>query len=157
MRPVQIIPVMLGMVNAYLVKQVGAILIDTGVPGSEQAILNAMQAAGIGKGECRLILVTHAHGDHAGSAARLQEMTGALVAVHEDDAGHDPGPGCRAGLVPDRVDRTVCRSLLGSVNRAGYPPVNPDIVLDGTMDLAPFGIDGTVIPTPGLIPGDPFP
>jgi hydroxyacylglutathione hydrolase len=85
-KPVQIIPVKLSMVNTYIVKQDGAILIDTGIPGSETAILDAMGKAGIAGRDLRLIIVTHGHGDHAGSAARLREVTGAKVAVHEKDA-----------------------------------------------------------------------
>ncbi|NLU56382.1 MAG: MBL fold metallo-hydrolase [Methanosarcina thermophila] len=34
----------------------------------------------------RLIVLTHGHADHAGSAAALREKTGAKVAVHRLDA-----------------------------------------------------------------------
>jgi len=148
MNPVQIIPVILGMVNVYLVKQDGVIIIDTGIPGSERAISNAMQAAGIGERECRLILITHGHGDHAGSASRLQEMTGAPVAVHTDDAGMLRA-GTQGRLVPTGLTGRIASPFLVSVNKPNYPPVLPDIVINGTMDLAPYGIDGMVIPTPG--------
>lgn len=46
MPPIEVIPVNLGIVNAYIVKQDGVILIDTGYPKSEDAILRAMQGAG---------------------------------------------------------------------------------------------------------------
>lgn len=148
MRPVQIIPVIVGMVNTYIVKQDGVILIDTGISGSERAISNALHAVGIGQQECRLILVTHGHGDHAGSAAQLKEMTGAPVAVHKDDA-HMLRTGTQGQLVPTGMTGRIAARFLELGNRTSYPAVDPDIVLKGTMDLAPYGIAGTVIPTPG--------
>jgi glyoxylase-like metal-dependent hydrolase (beta-lactamase superfamily II) len=144
----QIIPVKLGMVNAYIVKQDGVVLIDTGTPGSEGVILRTLMAAGIEQQEVRLILVTHGHGDHAGSASRLQEMTGAPVAVHENDAGM-LRTGTQGRLIPTGLIGRIAPIFLGSVNKTTFPAVNPAIVIKGPMDLAPYGVVGTVIPTPG--------
>lgn len=152
MQPVEVVLVKLGMVNAYIVKQDGVILIDTGIPGSETAILDAMGKAGIAGRDLRLILVTHGHGDHAGSAARLREMTGAKVAIHEKDA-EMLRTGTQGRLVPIGLFGRIAKMFIGAVNRAGYPPVNPDVVMSGTLDLAPFGVAGTVIPTPGHTAG----
>lgn len=48
MLPIEVIPVNLGIVNAYIVKQDGVILIDTGYPKSEDAILRTMQGQASG-------------------------------------------------------------------------------------------------------------
>jgi hydroxyacylglutathione hydrolase len=61
MQPAQVIPVKLGIVNAYIIKQDGAILIETGIPGGETAILDAMGKAGITVGDLRLIIITHGY------------------------------------------------------------------------------------------------
>jgi len=140
------------MVNAYIVKQDGVVLIDTGTPGSEGVILRSLMAAGIEQQEVRLILVTHGHGDHAGSASRLQEMTGAPVAVHENDV-RMLRTGTQGRLIPTGFFGRIAPLFLGSVNKTTFPAVNPDIVIKGTMDLAPYGVVGTVIPTPGHTPG----
>jgi len=150
--PIQIISVRSGMVNMYLVKQDGVIFIDTGIPGSEQAVLSALKEAGIGPEDVRLILVTHGHGDHAGSAARLQEITGAPVAVHKDDAGM-LRTGTQGRLVPTGLTGRIAVFFLGSVNKTTYPPVSPTILISGPMDLTPWGITGTIIPTPGHTAG----
>jgi hydroxyacylglutathione hydrolase len=147
-----IIPVKRGIVNTYLVHQDGTVLIDTGIPGSESAILDAMGKAGIGQQDLRLILVTHGHSDHAGSAARMRELTGAPVAIHEKDAGRIR-TGAPGVLTPTGLTGRIANIFIGSVNKGSYPPVDPDIVITGTLDLAPFGIAGTVVPTPGHTAG----
>ena len=148
MKPVQVIPIKVGISSAYIIKQENAILIDTGVPGKEGVILNALHQAGIDQNDLKLILISHGHQDHAGSAARLQEVTKAPIAVHENDA-----PMLRAGtqgyLVPTGLTGRIAGVFFGSANRSKYPKVNPDIVIKSNMDLTPYGIDGTVIPTPG--------
>jgi hydroxyacylglutathione hydrolase len=49
MEAASVIPVKLGMVNAYIVKQEGTLIIDTGIPGSEEAIISALEKADISK------------------------------------------------------------------------------------------------------------
>ena len=66
--------------NAYLcVGENGLILIDTGPPGREEAILAYIEKIGRRAEEVHHIFITHADWDHAGSAAALQTATGATV------------------------------------------------------------------------------
>ena len=55
------------------------VLVDTGVPGSETAILAAVEELGRTAGDVTDIVITHADGDHVGSLAALVEQTGATV------------------------------------------------------------------------------
>ncbi len=65
-----------GLVNCYLVRESdGFTLIDTGLKGSETAILKAAAAAG---GAIRRILLTHAHVDHVGSVDGLAAKLGRI-------------------------------------------------------------------------------
>ena len=68
------IPILpLGMVNVHLVRsEQGCILVDAGLPGSEKRIQRALRSAGLSFEDIKLIVVTHAHVDHAGSAASLK-------------------------------------------------------------------------------------
>jgi hydroxyacylglutathione hydrolase len=62
----------------------GLILVDAGSPGKERKILQEVELMG-GK-NLRLIFITHAHFDHYGSAAAVRRLTGAPIAIHEQDA-----------------------------------------------------------------------
>jgi hydroxyacylglutathione hydrolase len=152
MAPVTVITVRLGMVNAYIVRQEGLVLIDTGIPENSDAILSALAKADTGRGELTLIALTHGHGDHAGSAARLREKTGAKIAIHEKDA-HMLRTGEQGPLVPTGLTGRIIKPFIGGMNRESYPAADPDIVFTGTFDLAPYGVSGTIVPTPGHTAG----
>jgi glyoxylase-like metal-dependent hydrolase (beta-lactamase superfamily II) len=79
--------VSLGFVNAFLLEtDNGLALIDTGVAGSAEKILDAVRATGHAPADIRHILVTHCHSDHAGSLAELKQLTGAPATMHPEDA-----------------------------------------------------------------------
>jgi glyoxylase-like metal-dependent hydrolase (beta-lactamase superfamily II) len=66
-------------VNAYLVQEAdGFTLVDTMIPSSADALLQAARSAG---GEIRRIALTHGHGDHIGSLDALKEQLGDRVEV----------------------------------------------------------------------------
>jgi glyoxylase-like metal-dependent hydrolase (beta-lactamase superfamily II) len=73
--------------NVFLIRgRTGCVLVDTGNPGKADRILERLAKRGVAPDDIRLILVTHGHVDHFGSAAELRERTGAPVAVHALDA-----------------------------------------------------------------------
>lgn len=142
-----------GVVNCHLVVgDEGCVLVDTGVPGSQRRIERALKAQGRGFPDVRLIVVTHAHLDHAGSAARLRELTGAPIAAHAGDLAHyqqrEPMTYCATGWISGLFFRT-------GIIVQPYRPFTPDILLaDGqVLDLAPYGLAGRVRPTPGHTAG----
>ncbi|MCM2464822.1 MBL fold metallo-hydrolase [Methanoculleus oceani] len=147
-----VISVPLGPTTAFVVRDRSAILIDTGNPGDEMAILAAMRRACIRPDEVSLILVTHGHPDNYGSADALRELTGAPVAVHEADAGAMrlgfDGLRFPAGLIP-----RLMRFAGGRKTVPGSGGVEPDIVVRGIADLAAFGVRGRIVPTPGHTSG----
>jgi glyoxylase-like metal-dependent hydrolase (beta-lactamase superfamily II) len=62
----------LAFVNCYLVREEdGFTLVDTGLPGSAQQIIDAAQAQGA---PIARIALTHAHGDHVGSLDALHHL-----------------------------------------------------------------------------------
>ena len=75
----------LGFVNCYLVRENdGFTLIDTGMSGQAQPIVQAAQKLGL---PIVRIVLTHAHVDHVGSLDALHEaLPNAQVAISERDA-----------------------------------------------------------------------
>ena len=74
-----------GMCRVYLIETGSSLfLVDAGSPGEEKKILRHIKK--YGEKKLRLIFITHGHFDHYGSAAALQRLTGALIAIHKDDA-----------------------------------------------------------------------
>ncbi len=143
----------LGMVNSHLVRGAGGcVLVDAGLPGSESKIEKALRRHGLSFEDIRLIVVTHAHVDHAGSAALLRELSGAPIVAHEGDAKHfsrnTPMTFCPTG----RFGRLFLKAPLIHEPYRGFAP---DILLSNgdTLDLSRHGIPGTVRPTPGHTAG----
>lgn len=147
-----IIPVPLARTSAFIVRDRGVLLVDAGNPGDETAILTTMRGAGVRPDDLSLILITHGHPDHYGSADALRDLTGAPVAVHAADAGiMQRGVG---GLrFPTRVIWRLIGFAGGMIPFPDPCGVEPDITIVGPADLAPFGVRGRVIPTPGHTPG----
>jgi len=143
----------LRMVNAHLiVHKTGCILVDTGLPGSEHKIERALVRNGFGWPDIKLIVVTHAHVDHAGAAARVRELSGAPVLAHRDDLD----------FYMRRKQMTFCTTgwfgrffVKTPLPHQPYVPFAPDILMEGRsqMSLKPFGVKGSVRHTGGHTPG----
>jgi glyoxylase-like metal-dependent hydrolase (beta-lactamase superfamily II) len=142
-----------GIVNAYLVKSAeGCVLVDTGIPGSERKIAKVLAEHDLSFKDIKLIIVTHAHTDRAGSAARLRELSGSPILAHGDDAD----------FYSRKVPMTYCPTgLVGKVflkTPAPHQPYEgfvPDhLMKNGEMvNLSDFGVDGVVRHTGGHTPG----
>lgn len=65
----------LGFVSAYLLVRAGeAAIVDTGVEGSEGEIEAALERLGLTWASVAHVILTHRHGDHAGSAPAVLEL-----------------------------------------------------------------------------------
>jgi metallo-beta-lactamase class B len=74
-------------ITALLLKtDEGALLIDGGLPQAADMLLAHMRALGVAPGDLKLILSSHAHGDHAGPLAALKRATGAQVLNNAESA-----------------------------------------------------------------------
>jgi glyoxylase-like metal-dependent hydrolase (beta-lactamase superfamily II) len=84
----------LGFVSAYvLVRGTQAAVVDTGVAGSADAIGSALQSAGSSWDAVTDLVLTHHHGDHAGSLAEVAaRATKATVHAGAADIGQMTSP-----------------------------------------------------------------
>ena len=134
----KIIQILVGQmaVYAYLVgceKTGQAVVIDPA--GDEDRI--AAEAAGQGLAITKIVN-THGHPDHTCGNARLKELTGAPIVVHEADAGPMVSPSAQQFA-----------AMLGC---AGTPPAD-ETVTDGQVIKAGQEVELKVIHTPGHTPG----
>ncbi|MEV6205802.1 MBL fold metallo-hydrolase [Kitasatospora sp. NPDC051914] len=138
-------------INAYLLLGRRPIVVDAGTPGSGRLIRDAVARHGVDPADIGLIVITHGHIDHFGSAAELHRLTGAPVAGHVDDLQpfrtgrvHEPylptGP---MGRLMDRDPRL----------HATAEPFEPDVLVRGETGLHDFGVDARIMPTPGHTAG----
>lgn len=84
----------LGFVSAYVLVRAGeAAIVDTGTAGSAGRIGDALVAAGVDWPQVAHVILTHKHGDHAGSIAGvLQEAADAAVYAGEADIPNIDSP-----------------------------------------------------------------
>ena len=120
-------------------------LVDTGYPWSGEGVLAGARALG---GRIRRIVVTHAHPDHAGSAALLHEATGAPVLAHRQEVPFLVGERSLA----DVPGSSLCRAVLWVGHRLGIlePAPVPGVVALEEGDRV-GGLE--VLATPGTHPG----
>lgn len=147
-----IIPISLGMVSVFIVRGEKTILIDTGYKGSEEKILNRMNEEGIDPDELSLILLTHGHNDHYGSADLIRKKTGAPIAIHKFDADNIRNC-CNGELYPTGRLGKVVSLFMGSDDKSKGKGFEPDIVIEDGLDLEEYGVKGKVISTPGHTQG----
>lgn len=141
-------PIPLGRVNAYLIRGKKPILVDTGFPGCAPKILTALREEGYDPEDLALIIITHAHLDHFGSATVLSRTTGApvLAATCEADALRSG-----AGLppVPRSLPGRIFSVMIGKPVPSAELAVVPAVSISAPFRLDEYGIDGTVLVTPG--------
>jgi len=121
--------VSLGFVSAYvLVRGSEAAIVDTGTAGSGAAIIEGLEAAGVGPADVRHIILTHDHGDHAGGLAELEvDLTNATVHVGPGDVDS-----IQTALTLSVVDDGDEVFGLGVVGTPGHTPGSISVFDTGT-------------------------
>jgi glyoxylase-like metal-dependent hydrolase (beta-lactamase superfamily II) len=130
-------------VNCYLLEdERGLTLVDTGLPAMWGQLMDAVTELGFSPGDISAVVLTHAHFDHTGCAARAQQELSLPIWAHAEDhyvAAH-PYRYRRqrpAIFYPLRYPRAI--PILGSMAKAGafkvrgvrgVQPLTPDSVLD---------------------------
>lgn len=143
----------LGIDQCYILQGEGVILIDGGAPGKADVFRQTIDGLSIDPGEIQLIALTHGHWDHIASTRDIKELTGAKIAMHEQEKDWLEKPLRPPPAGPPGVT-TWGRILIWMVGvyvrSVDIPATDVDIVLDDEgLALAEYGIPGKVIHTPG--------
>ncbi len=141
----------LGISNCYLLMGQRTVIVDAGAPGKARAFTRAIARIPIRPDEIELVVITHGHADHIGTAQCIKRITNARIAIHKSErawleSGRPPLP---SGVTAwGRV--VIALAKLVRLDRHSIPPVSTDILLDDDgMTLRTYGVPGEIIHTPG--------
>jgi glyoxylase-like metal-dependent hydrolase (beta-lactamase superfamily II) len=133
------------LVNWFIIEEGGKLtVVDCGNPNQYQQLPDALATMGRSMGDVEAIVLTHAHGDHLGSAARIKQESAGTVYVHEDDEALATGKAHR------QYERHFARDL-----GHGYAWKSLLFFMRGGATKAPpvagagLFVDGTVLDVPG--------
>ena len=147
---VKIYPIHCGFDTVYALKGDGVILIDGGDPNKLGNIKKGIAKALIQPEEIKLIILTHGHWDHIGSARDIKQMTRARILLHHKDMHFlaDEIPTQPPGLTTWGKTMNTMLTLVSPLIH--IPKFEVDIIAeDKELSLAEYGIPGRIIPTPG--------
>jgi glyoxylase-like metal-dependent hydrolase (beta-lactamase superfamily II) len=133
------------LVNWFIIEDRGRLtVVDAGNPNQYEQLPAALAKLDKTMEDVEAVVLTHAHGDHLGSAARIKDTSGAAVHVHSADVALARGEAHREyerHLIRDMYHGYAWKSLLffmrGGATKA--PPVH---------ELAEFG-HGEILDVPG--------
>jgi len=134
--------------HAYLLtSEAGHTLVDAGTPGEADRIQGEIEDGDFSLSDVKAIVLTHAHNDHMGSAAKLAQRSGADVLVHQAEVPYVEG----TAPLPFTALHKRAFSWLGD-RIFGAKPCTVDRALqDGEMIDALGGLQ--VVHAPGHTPG----
>jgi glyoxylase-like metal-dependent hydrolase (beta-lactamase superfamily II) len=146
-------------VNWYLLDEGGRVtIVDAGLPGYRPRVDEELAAIGCSIEDVEAIVLTHAHIDHVGFAAKLHDERGIPVHVHEGEkpqAMTGKAPKTEASFMPALLRYRTARRVVGHIVRNGgaKPPKVREVVT--FADGAQLDVPGrpVAVPTPGHSPG----
>lgn len=118
----------------------GDILLGGAAPGTAPLIEASIRKLGLKPGDIRILLLNHAHSDHAGTLADFKKLTSAKVEVMQGDVGLLESGG--------NTDYLFAKNA-----RFHFPPVTTDKVLKDGDNVSLGGLTLTARATPGHTPG----
>lgn len=126
----------------------GITVVDTGIAGSDTAIVQALGEIGRTPGDVKEIVLTHFHDDHRGGAAALAARTGATVIAGRADAPVIRGEQPQPPPVLTEAEQTLAATVIPKV-----PPAAPVAVQREVEDGARTAGGGVIVEVPGHTPG----
>ena len=143
---VNIHPITLGVDHCYIIRGEKAIMIDGGSPKQVKGFRRAIERLSIKPEDIKLIVLTHGHWDHIGSAKEIKDLTGAKLALHQQEKDW-----LEKSLKPLPPGVTAwgnifVKSMAMFMPLVHIPVTNVDIVLgDGAFSLTEYGIPGKIL------------
>jgi len=147
---VKIYTIPLGFDHCYILQDKGTVMVDGGSPKTVKQFRKTIEEIHLNPKDIKLMILTHGHWDHIGSAKEIKDLTGAKIALHEKEKEW-----LEKSQKPMPPGVTLWGHIFGGIIRTFLPFIHipstkVDLVLgDESMSLSEYGIPGRVIPTPG--------
>jgi len=142
----------LGFVNAYILKAGdGFILVDTGVGNVWTRLESELLALGCLPERLKLVVLTHGDMDHAGNCKRLRQKYGVSIAMHWGDnemVSTGSSKPRNANTLPGKLINWMASRMKDTSNY-----FEPNLSLEDGKSLQEFGLDASIIHTPGHTQG----
>ena len=147
---VKIHAINLGFDQCYLIGDKDWIMIDAGQWNKKKQFLKKLADFGIKPEQIKLVILTHGHWDHIGSAKDIKEITGAKIAMHENEKEW-----LEKSMIILPPGVTLWGKIFSNIMSLfkpliKIPSTKVDIVLDNkSVFLNEYGIAGFIEYTPG--------
>ena len=129
-------------------------MVDGGMPNKLRVFRRKLGRLYIHPEDIKLMVLTHSHFDHVGSAKAISEFTGAKVLIHEIER---PFLENREFAMIKGIDlwgKITLKVLLPILRRIPFPQAKADIYInEKEYPLYEYGIDGKILHTPGHTQG----
>ena len=135
--------------NCYIVENgTSGILVDTGKKEFLNKVIEQCKAYNV-----KLIVLTHAHFDHAENAAQISNALGIPIGMNEKDCSLIESNTNQRNSAESFLGKIVLSVSLKEFSAHTMEEFKPDVLLNDKDSLSAYGIDANVIALPGHTEG----
>ncbi len=138
-----------GNVNCYIIENgTNGILVDTGKKEFFDRVIESCKSYRV-----RLLVLTHAHFDHAENAERISDALGIPIGMNENDCNLIQSNSNQALYAKTILGKVVLSVSLKEFSARPMPEFKPNVFLRNDDSLSDYGVDARIISLPGHTDG----
>lgn len=138
-----------GNVNCYIIENgTNGILVDTGKKEFIDKVIESCRSYNV-----KLIILTHAHFDHAENAAQISDSLGIPIGMNENDCNLILSNANQSLAATNILGKIVLSVSLKEFAVRSMPGFKPNILLHNDDSLSNYGINAHIISLPGHTDG----